>query len=132
MADLRGGRDVCLLRGSKFFQFRAVFGKFCQNRMLATPQAPEGYRPHLREILDPPLYKIYTYRPSAVSSGVLGTPLGGATDMAIIFVNFLCFSDQVVRQTAFRVLMRTRVMPARLDSMMVQLNVEIVRNFILF
>ena len=33
-------------RGSKFFQFHAVFGKFDQNRMLA---------PHLWEILDPPL-----------------------------------------------------------------------------
>ena len=39
-------------RGSKFFQFHAVFGKFWQNRMLAPP---ESWRPLLGEILDPPL-----------------------------------------------------------------------------
>ena len=37
---------------SKFFQFYAVFGTIWQNRML-TP--PDGWRPHLGEILDPPL-----------------------------------------------------------------------------
>ena len=36
-----GARD-----GSKFFQFHVVFGKICQNRILA---------PHLGEILNPPL-----------------------------------------------------------------------------
>ena len=38
---------------SKFFQYHAVFGKFWQNRMLAP--LLEGWRPHLGEILDPPL-----------------------------------------------------------------------------
>ena len=40
-------------RGSKFFLFHAVFGKFLQNRMLAPP--PWSWRPLLGEILDPPL-----------------------------------------------------------------------------
>ena len=40
-------------RGSKFFQFHAVFGKIWQNRMLAPPL--ESWCPHLGEILDPPL-----------------------------------------------------------------------------
>ena len=40
-------------RGSKFFQFHAVFGKIWQNRMLAPPL--ESWRPLLGEILDPPL-----------------------------------------------------------------------------
>ena len=39
-------------QGPKFFQFHAVFGNFWQNRMLATPGS---WRPHLGEILDPPL-----------------------------------------------------------------------------
>ena len=43
--------DACL-PGSKFFQFHAVFGKFWQNHMLAPPGS---WRPHLVEILDPPL-----------------------------------------------------------------------------
>ena len=43
--------------GSKFFQFHAVFGKFWQNRMLAPP-TPVGWRPHLGEILDPPLVNV--------------------------------------------------------------------------
>ena len=34
LADLRGGTQG---RGSKFFQFHAVFGKTWQNHMLATP-----------------------------------------------------------------------------------------------
>ena len=40
-------------RGSKFFQFHAVFGKIWQNRMLAPPLG--SWRPLLGEILDPPL-----------------------------------------------------------------------------
>ena len=40
-SDARGTRP----RGSKFFQFYAVFGKFWQN-----------WRLHLGEILDPPLF----------------------------------------------------------------------------
>ena len=40
-----------------FFQFHAVFGKIWQNHMLAPPP-PEGWRPHLGEILDPPLLVI--------------------------------------------------------------------------
>ena len=40
-------------RECKFFKFRAFFGKFWQNRMLAAPL--EAWRPHLGEILDPPL-----------------------------------------------------------------------------
>ena len=39
---------------SKFFQFHAVFRKFWQNRMLAPPLG--SWRPHLGEILDPPLH----------------------------------------------------------------------------
>ena len=39
-------------RWSKFFQFRAVFGKMWQNHVLA---ASEGWRTHLEEILDLPL-----------------------------------------------------------------------------
>ena len=39
---------------SKFFQFHAVLGKIWQNYMLAPPP-PEGWRPNLGEILDPPL-----------------------------------------------------------------------------
>ena len=38
--------------GFKFFQFYAVFGKFWQNHMFAVP---EGWRPHFRIILNPPL-----------------------------------------------------------------------------
>ena len=39
--------------GSKFFQFHTVWGEIWQNPML-TPQ--EDWRPHIGEILDPPLY----------------------------------------------------------------------------
>ena len=42
-------------RGSKFFQFHAVFGKIWRNRMLAPPPL-ESWRPLLGEILDPPLH----------------------------------------------------------------------------
>ena len=44
--------DLLLGAGVKYFQFHAIFGKIWQNRMLAPP---EGWRPHLGEILDPPL-----------------------------------------------------------------------------
>ena len=37
VADLRGKRGTCDPRGSKFFQFHAVFGKIWENRMLAPP-----------------------------------------------------------------------------------------------
>ena len=39
---------------SKFFQLHAVFRKIWQNCMLVPPP-PKGWRPHLGEILDPPL-----------------------------------------------------------------------------
>ena len=44
--------------GFKFFQFHAIFffWKFWPNRMLAPPR--EGWRPHLGEILDPPLFTV--------------------------------------------------------------------------
>ena len=48
-----GARGTCTPVGSKFFQFHAVFGKIWQNRMLVPP--PQGWCPHLGEILDPPL-----------------------------------------------------------------------------
>ena len=44
--------------GSNFFQLYAVFGRFWQNRTLAPPP-PEGWCPHLGEILDPPLVYMY-------------------------------------------------------------------------
>ena len=47
------GREGPPFRWSKFFKFYAVFGKIWQNRMLAPPL--ETWRPHLGEILDPPL-----------------------------------------------------------------------------
>ena len=58
VADLRGGTGDArpLPRGSKFFRFHAVFGKFWQNRMLAPPLG--SWRPLLGEILDPPLFWI--------------------------------------------------------------------------
>ena len=46
-------RDTRPLWGSQFFQSHAVFVKIWQNRLL-TP--PEGWRPHLGEILEPPLH----------------------------------------------------------------------------
>ena len=54
VADLRvrEGRPLSP-RGSKFFQFHAVFEKIWQNRMLLG-----SWRPLLGEILDPPLYTI--------------------------------------------------------------------------
>ena len=56
MADLRGGaRDASPPWVSKFFRFHTVLGKIWQNRVLATPHPLEGWRPHLDEILDPPL-----------------------------------------------------------------------------
>ena len=42
--------------GPKFFQFHTVFGKIWQNHMLVPPP-PEGWCPHLGEILDPPVHK---------------------------------------------------------------------------
>ena len=54
VADLRGARGMRAPSGSKFFQFHAVFGKIWQNLMLAPPP-PGSWRPHLGEILDPPL-----------------------------------------------------------------------------
>ena len=57
VADLRGGRrGRAPPRGSKFFQFHAVFGKFWQNRMLAPPLG--SWRPLHGEILDPPLLAV--------------------------------------------------------------------------
>ena len=55
MADLHSEiLDARPPRGSKFFQFHAVFGKIWQNRLLAPP--PLGsWRSLLGEILDPPL-----------------------------------------------------------------------------
>ena len=55
----KGGREERSSppRGSKFFQFHAVFGKFWQNRMLTPPL--EGWRSHLGEMLDPPLIPLY-------------------------------------------------------------------------
>ena len=50
MADLREG---ALRRGSKFFQFHAVFEKKLAKSYICTPL--EGWRTHLGEILDPPL-----------------------------------------------------------------------------
>ena len=44
--------------GLKFSWFHAVFGKFWQNGILALPP-PEGRRPLLQGILDPPLNVIY-------------------------------------------------------------------------
>ena len=44
--------SVADLRGSKFFQFHAVFGEIWQNCLLSPPG---GLAPHLGEILDPPL-----------------------------------------------------------------------------
>ena len=57
VADLRGARGMRAppLRGPKFFQFHAVFGKIWQNRMLVPPRS---WRPLLGEILDPPLENI--------------------------------------------------------------------------
>ena len=50
MADLReGARDA---PGSKLFQFHAFLGKFGK---IICWCLPEGWRPHMREILDPPL-----------------------------------------------------------------------------
>ena len=47
VADLRGGAR------SKFFQFHAVFGEILAKSYVGAP--PEGWRLHLREMLDPPL-----------------------------------------------------------------------------
>ena len=59
VADLHSkildARSPFLPAPSKFFQFHAVYGEIWQNRMLTIP-APEGWRPHLGEVLDPPLY----------------------------------------------------------------------------
>ena len=41
------------MRAPQGSKFHAVFGKIWQNRMLASPL--KGWRPHLGEILDPPL-----------------------------------------------------------------------------
>ena len=41
------------MRAPKFSQFHAVLGKIWQNRILPPP---EGWRPDLGEILDPPLF----------------------------------------------------------------------------
>ena len=48
------------LRGVQILSIHAVFGKIWQNRMLAPPPTPplpplQDWRPHLGEILDPPL-----------------------------------------------------------------------------
>ena len=59
VADLRGAppaRDPPPY-GPKFSQFHAVFRKNWQNCMLV-PLPPEGWRPLLRGILDPPLETI--------------------------------------------------------------------------
>ena len=59
VADLRRGTRHA--PGSKFFQFQAYFGKNWQNRMLAPPPPLESWRPHLGEILDPPLDPFMVY-----------------------------------------------------------------------
>ena len=53
MADLGGHEGPVPPPPSKFFQFHAVLGEIWQNHMLAPPG---GLAPHLREILDSPLY----------------------------------------------------------------------------
>ena len=53
VADLRGARGThATPRGSKFFQFHAVFGNIWQIRILAPP-LPGSWRPLLGKILDP-------------------------------------------------------------------------------
>ena len=54
-----GRRGRAPPRGSKFFQFHAVFGKNRQIRMLAPPLG--SWRPLLGEILDPPLMAIFIH-----------------------------------------------------------------------
>ena len=53
VADLGGHPRRAPPHGPKFSQFHAVFHKIWQNHMLVPP--PEGWRPFLRGILDPPL-----------------------------------------------------------------------------
>ena len=53
VVDLRGAARGTLDPPRVQIQFLAVIGKIWQNRMWVSP--PGGWRPHLGEILDPPL-----------------------------------------------------------------------------
>ena len=61
-ADLRGTRDAPPLPGGpnsfNFMQFLEEFGKIVYWRPL------ESWRPHLREILDPPLQTVFHHHPT--------------------------------------------------------------------
>ena len=52
-----GARDAPSSRMFKFSQFHAVFGEILPNGVLAPP-SPQGWRPYLGEILDPPQVSI--------------------------------------------------------------------------
>ena len=57
VADLRGREGRSPPRGSKFFQFHAVFGKIWQKSYVGAPLG--SWRPLLGEILDPPLEGVF-------------------------------------------------------------------------
>ena len=59
-----GTRDACP-PGSKFFQYHEVFGEIWQNRKIVS------WRPHLGEILDPPLKMINNQQPLHLLRGAL-------------------------------------------------------------
>ena len=63
VADL-GGSARCPPHGPKFSQFHAVFREIWQNHMLVPHPPPEGSRPLLRGILDPPLVNVHWCRNS--------------------------------------------------------------------
>ena len=54
VVDPRGVPPACPLPPPKISQFHAVFRRIWQNRMLVPP-FPEGWRPLLQGIMDPPL-----------------------------------------------------------------------------
>ena len=55
VADLRGTRDARSPRGPNSFNFTQFLGKFGKI-VCWRPPPPESWRPHLREILGPPLH----------------------------------------------------------------------------
>ena len=53
VADLRGARDASPPQGSKFINCKQFWGKF--DKIICWRPPPQGWRPHLGKILDPPL-----------------------------------------------------------------------------
>ena len=72
--------------------FMHFFGNFWQNRMLATPLPPEGWRPFPWGILDPPPHFIQVLFPFAKNMSIIFYPCFSRHNFYFIFFTDVYFS----------------------------------------